>query len=98
MFSWFRKKPAKIEVPIVREPSPCGDDEEHYFWVDDDFMPLRCPICVAKEQQIEKSRIEGIAVTKALAEATAKAIEQEALAQRIAAIVIRHLTDRSDWK
>lgn len=98
MFSWLRKKPVKIDVPIVREPSPCGNDEEHYFWTEDDFMPLACPICVGQMKEAEKARLAEIANAKALAEATAKAIEQEALAQRIAAIVIQHLTNQTDWK
>ena len=102
MFSWLRKKAAEkaaeVEIPVVREPSPCGNEEEHYLWTENEFMPLACPVCVAQMKEVENARLAKIAAAAALAEATAKAIEQEALAQRIAAIVIQHITNQTDWK
>lgn len=49
----YRKIPKKVPQP--RKPSPCGDNDEHYWWVSDNWP---CPICAAKHDRIAKRKEE----------------------------------------
>lgn len=66
---WPFKRKQQISVP--KEPSPCGDDEVHYFWEIE--QGLVCPVCLGKERlanerkmQIEQANLIADAIVKRL--------------------------------
>lgn len=44
----------EIEEPVNRPPAPCGDDETHYYWTEEEGYP--CPKCYHKEEEKEEVR------------------------------------------
>lgn len=57
---WPFKSVKAIDEP--KDPSPCGNDEKHYYWQSGDKMP--CPFCIldkkialeAKQEQQRKEK------------------------------------------
>jgi len=50
----FKKRPviSSHEYTAMQPPAPCGNQNEHYFWIDLNGMP--CPICRANETRERK--------------------------------------------
>ena len=73
IINWFLGRP--IVPPEPKPPAPCGNDKEHYYWIDEGMFP--CPCCSAlealeqdkenklKEQQAQQERDEAIAARAA---------------------------------
>ena len=56
---WFNPPTFVVEE---RAPAPCGDKEEHYYWVDEGWP---CPDCAAKKRNAQdalRKEVEGDAL------------------------------------
>ena len=77
-------EPEPEPEPEQRPPAPCGNDKVHYYWTEDVHPRLFCPKCAAINQQETENRLAREAKER-------REVEQEALAQRIADIVVERL-------
>ena len=52
---FWKRKP---KVVIEREPAPCGNDADHYYWKDDGWPCPRCRAKATVAAENERKRLE----------------------------------------
>lgn len=66
----FKKRYKSGGLVQPKPPAPCGEDAEHYFWVEDGWP---CPLCAALETA-KRERVREIAGQDELAERIANKV------------------------